>query len=324
MTCQVAETRHKGVKCKGARSNRNLAKACLSVLNAELRDSAAQRMAQALDEHGENTCICMYLSVCASILQVFACVCLHLILSIILAPGPRWHKRRRTDPGPSHDDSASSSDSEDILMATRYWDRKEAKKTEGCMADGLHCCIWGHAQSPGTVSLHLVKGWSHLRREAHHGNLGLAMENLAWTAGSRLPEPLLSRLPLLHFLAPKLVHFVVDYHPDWIASLRLPELPPSDGTHSQLRREDFHRALQRLRNMPDSDTDTPLQLFSAVQIHQKEWSGGPRRAVPSDLAMHGSIWHVHVHVCSCIRTYVFVLVCILSVSVSMRKNEFVF
>ena len=156
-------------------------------------------------------------------------------------------------------------------MASRHWDRKasEEKKTGGCMADGLRCCIWARAQSPGTVSLDLVKGWTNMRKEAPLGNLGLAMEDLAWHAGSGLPEPtLLSRLPVLHFLAHKLVHFVVDYHPDWVASLGL---PPSDGTHRQLRREHFQPALRRLDIMPD--TDAPLQLFSAVNISHKEWRG---------------------------------------------------
>jgi hypothetical protein len=84
-----------------------------------------------------------------------------------------------------------------------------------------------------------------------------------------MPEPpLLSRLPILHFLALKLVHFVVDYHPEWVASLRL---PPSDGTHRQLRREHFQTALPRLQNMPD--TGTPLQLFSAVNIYHTAWRG---------------------------------------------------
>ena len=128
----------------------------------------------------------------------------------------------------------------------------------------------GRAQSPGTVSLDLVKGWSNMRREAPAGNLGLAMEDLAWHAGSGLPEPsLLSRLPILHFLAHKLVHFVVDYHPDWVTSLHL---PPSDGTHRQLRRDHFQLVLQRLQNMPD--TDTTLQLFSSVSINHSDWLGG--------------------------------------------------
>jgi hypothetical protein len=64
------------------------------------------------------------------------------------------------------------------------------------MAGGLSCCIWARSQSPGTVSLDLVKGWTDMHKEAPLGNLGLAMEDLAWPAGSGLLEPtLLSRLP---------------------------------------------------------------------------------------------------------------------------------
>ncbi len=55
------------------------------------------------------------------------------------------------------------------------------------MADGLCCCIWAHSQSPGTVFLDLVKGWTNMRKEDPLGNLGLAMEDLAWHAGSGLP-----------------------------------------------------------------------------------------------------------------------------------------
>ena len=145
------------------------------------------------------------------------------------------------------------------------------------MADGLRCCIWARAQSQGTVSLDLVKGWTNMRREAPGGNLGLAMEDIAWHDGSGLPEPkLVSLLPMIQFLAHKIVHFVVDYHPNWVSSL---SLPPSDGSHRQLRQKHFQQALQRLQNMPE--TGTALQLFSAVNIYHKEWRGGQTvHAVP--------------------------------------------
>jgi hypothetical protein len=62
-----------------------------------------------------------------------------------------------------------------------------------------------------------------MRKEAPQGNLGLAMGDLAWHAGSGLPEPtLISRLPLLLFLAQKLVH----YHPD-LSIITLIGLPVS-------------------------------------------------------------------------------------------------
>ncbi len=121
-----------------------------------------------------------------------------------------------------------------ILPASCYWDRTEAKKTEGCMADGMRCCIWGRAQNPGSVSLDLRKGWTNMRtlHMTRAGNLGLSMVELAWTAGSGLPEPLLlSLMPMLQYLPQKLVHFVLDYHPRWIAGLGLPTF---DGTHRHL------------------------------------------------------------------------------------------
>ncbi len=50
--CQVTELRHKGVKRKGSRTNRNPGTACLSIMNQKLRESACQRMAQDLDTCG--------------------------------------------------------------------------------------------------------------------------------------------------------------------------------------------------------------------------------------------------------------------------------
>ena len=185
-------------------------------------------------------------------------------------PGPRWHKRRRTEPvSPPDESSASSESDDDILPASRHWARNPSGKTVGsCMADGLRCCVWGRAQSAGTVSLSLIKGWARVKM-AHRGNLALAMEDLAWTAGSQLPmPPLLSQLPMLLYLPNKLVHFLIDYHPRWIARLGL---PASDGTHRQLRPDQIQSALLRLESMPD--VLSPLQLFSCVQLGHSEWLG---------------------------------------------------
>jgi hypothetical protein len=128
-----------------------------------------------------------------------------------------------------------------------------------------------HAMSPGTVSLELTKGWAALRtlRMARSGNLGLSMADLAWTAASGLPEPnLLSLMTMLKYLPNKLVHFVLDYHRDWIARLRL---PPSDGSHGQLCSEEFHSVLDRLDAIPD--VDAAVQHFSAFNIGHKDWLG---------------------------------------------------
>ncbi len=49
------------------------------------------------------------------------------------------------------------------MIMTRYRDHKktkntEPKKTEQCMAEGLHCCIWGRDQFQGTAFLYLTTG----------------------------------------------------------------------------------------------------------------------------------------------------------------------
>ena len=182
--------------------------------------------------------------------------------------------------------------------------------------------------SPGTVSLELTKGWTALRtlRMARNGNLGLSMVDLAWTAATGLPEPhLLSLMPVLHYLSNKLVHFVLDYHPDWIADLRL---PPSDGSHRHLRTEGFHAVLNRLDTIPD--VDAPLQLFSAVDIGHKDWRGvqtvhaipfptTKTRIVYGTTDVYACICEymylyacicMYIHVYICIDTYINVCVCI--------------
>ena len=50
VSCQVTETSHKGVKRKGARTNRNPATAGMSIMKTQLREAASQRMGDALDE----------------------------------------------------------------------------------------------------------------------------------------------------------------------------------------------------------------------------------------------------------------------------------
>ena len=74
MSCQVTELRHKGVKRKGNRTNRNPATAGMSVMNAELREAACERMGLVLDEHGLYlyiyTSICLYLISICNIMHV--------------------------------------------------------------------------------------------------------------------------------------------------------------------------------------------------------------------------------------------------------------
>ena len=124
--CQVTGPQHKAVRRKGNRTNSNPATAGLSIMKTELQAAACQRMAQALDESGKSTCICMYLYVSA--LNPYECAILCMYHpgydSSRPFPGPRWHnlKRRRTEPASRQDDSESSisSDCEDILPAARH------------------------------------------------------------------------------------------------------------------------------------------------------------------------------------------------------------
>ena len=57
VTCQVTEARHKGVKAKGTKTNRDPTTHGLSVMKAEVRDSAARMMALEVDLKGEFECI---------------------------------------------------------------------------------------------------------------------------------------------------------------------------------------------------------------------------------------------------------------------------
>ncbi len=58
-----------------------------------------------------------------------------MYLSVYECPGPRWHKKHRTNDGNASSSSNESSDSGNVLHASRFWDRTESKKTSGCMAD---------------------------------------------------------------------------------------------------------------------------------------------------------------------------------------------
>jgi hypothetical protein len=90
VSCQVTETRHKGVKRKGSRTNRNPGTSGLSIMKTEMKEAACQRMpvADALDEAGNfefkyvsYVCICIlyvsddiYIYIC---MYVFDCIVLN-------------------------------------------------------------------------------------------------------------------------------------------------------------------------------------------------------------------------------------------------------
>ena len=98
VSCQVTETKHKDVKRKGSRTNRNPGTTGMSIMKTALKDSACQRMADALDKTGNfchHACICMYLHVLCMYermyLSVYACILsascsmcmyLHIVLCI--------------------------------------------------------------------------------------------------------------------------------------------------------------------------------------------------------------------------------------------------
>jgi hypothetical protein len=75
VSAQVTELRHKGVKRKGNRTNRNPATAGMSVMNAELREAACERMGLVLDEHG----MYLYMHLSCQYTHVYASICLYLI-----------------------------------------------------------------------------------------------------------------------------------------------------------------------------------------------------------------------------------------------------
>ena len=89
VTCQVTETRHKGVKRKGSRTNRNPGTSGLSIMKSELRESACQRMADVLDASGDFVylyvyiCICMYLQCILLYPLVSACIGMYVCVNIL-------------------------------------------------------------------------------------------------------------------------------------------------------------------------------------------------------------------------------------------------
>ena len=125
--------------------------------------------------------------------------------------------------------------------------------------------------------------------------------------------PLLSQLSMLRYLPNKLVHFLLDYHPRWIARLGL---PASDGTHRQLGPDQIQSALLRLESMPD--VLSPLQLFSCVQLGHSEWLGTqnihatpfgttPHRKVCSYICLYLHVSFLYLHVL-CLYRYLFLCI----------------
>ena len=108
----------------------------------------------------------------------------------------------------------------------------------------------------------LIKGWSHAPG-SRKGNLGLLMQDINWSESSNGSKPaILDQVPCLGFLSCKVVHYLVDYHPEWLDEL---DLPPTNGKHSQLDKDHFQSVLKRLQWMPE--VKKHFQLYSAVKIN---------------------------------------------------------
>jgi hypothetical protein len=205
-----------------------------------------------------------------------------------LATGPVWTFRKKGRRG------------EVVIMpATRGWERIEANKTAGDMAAGLQCNIWARAQSPAKLTYAFIKG--HIRSGRRKG---FQMHELAWTEASPFPPPQW-RLdhPILQFLGPKIVHFIVDFHMDWIGSLNL---PASDGRHRQLDARQVQQVLDRLETIVEVQSE--VQIYTGVKIGHEEYSGAQIVHCTPFKSRHINTRMVRVLVC--IELYVSVYVCI--------------
>ena len=69
-------------------------------------------------------------------------------------------------------------------------------------------------------------------------------------------------------LGPKFVHFLVDFHPDWLLSRGLPS---SARKQDQLNAADIDSVLDRLE--PANQLLRELQLFTGVKIGHSEYQG---------------------------------------------------
>ena len=248
ISCQVTETRHKGIKIKGLKTNRNPASVGFSIMNQEARDDALVALATKLD-----------------------------------SSGPCWKRRRVSHcppsqlEGDSRNDSASDSESDSdpdgsgVLKAMRYFERDEKAKTTGCLADGLRCNVWARAHEVESMRYSLVKGWTAVKGQ-RRGELGLDMQDINWTAASGGQMlTILQQLPWIAYLSNKVVHYLVDYHHEWLVNLPL-DIPVTDGTHKQLGKEHFQAITPRFEHLPL--VKKPFQVFSAVKLEHNRFIGG--------------------------------------------------
>ena len=119
----------------------------------------------------------------------------------------------------------------------------------------LNCAIWSF-RTPYT-----------LLPSRHQRSSVLLIDVLKWKAGAPEPAPLVAHR-ILDELGAKIVHFLVDYHPDWFSSLGLPS---SAGKHDHLNAAGIDSVLDRLE--PVNQLLGELQLFTGVKIGLSEYQG---------------------------------------------------
>ena len=182
-------------------------------------------------------------------------------LKTTLVAGETWTRRRRIH--------LESDEEDEVLLAARSFQRTGQNKTVGCMADGLRCNIWARAEFPAKLSYELVHGHSGKPVGGRNGRSALQMDVLKWRPGRGVPKPQARDVhPITDQLGPKIVHFLMDYHSDWFASL---QLPPSTGKHDQLTSAQIDLVLDRFETIPQVFGE--VQLFTAVKISHAQYKG---------------------------------------------------
>ena len=182
-------------------------------------------------------------------------------LKTTLVAGETWTRRRRIH--------LESDEEDEVLLAARSFQRTGQNKTVGCMADGLRCNIWARAVFPAKLSYDMVHGHSGKPVGGRNGRSALQMDVLKWRPGRGVPKPQARDVhPITDQLGPKIVHFLMDYHSDWFASL---QLPPSTGKHDQLTSAQIDLVLDRFETIPQVFGE--VQLFTAVKISHAQYKG---------------------------------------------------
>ena len=129
--------------------------------------------------------------------------------------------------------------------------------------------IWARAEFPAKLSYDLVHGHTGKPVGGRNGRSALQMDVLKWRPGRGVPKPQARDVhPITDHLGPKIVHFFMDYHSDWFASL---QLPPSTGKHDQLTSAQIDLVLDRLETIPQVFSE--IQFFTAVKISHAEYKG---------------------------------------------------